>query len=325
MKPRRVRDFRVDLWGVCATLLLLLIPLLTASPLYYSLASQIGIAICAALSVYTMEKMNLLAFTVPSFMAAGGYTTALLALHGVTSLPALMVAAAVIPMIMAVPVGILVLRLRGVYFIFFTFILNEVVQVAIFETPDLTGGSNGITGFPVATLLGNSLGAPNATVFVTVACAIAASVLTLAVTHRYRAEFSAVQENNSLAQSLGVAIWKYRTIGFVVSSGAAGLGGLALAEMLLTVHPSSFASFSAINYVAYAFIGGRGTILGPVIGAMLLVSMTNYFSSQGDLSGALFGLLLMIVVMGAPSGIVGEIRRRLEQRATARLRVRVAE
>jgi branched-chain amino acid transport system permease protein len=313
MKPRRVRDLRVDIWGVLVLLPLLLIPLLTADPLFFSLGNQIAIAICAALSVYTMEKMNLLAFTIPSFMAIGGYTTALLALKGITSLPVLMAAAVAVPMIAAVPVGIIVLRLKGVYFIFFTFILNEAMQVAIFETPDLTGGSNGITGFPVATLLGRGLGAPNVTVFVTVACAVAAGLLTLAVTQRYRAEFSAIQENESLAQSLGVAVWKYRTIGFVVSSGTAGLGGLALAEMLMTVHPSSFASFSAINYVAYAFVGGRGTVLGPVIGAILLVSMSNYFSSQGELSGALFGLLLIVVVMGAPTGVVGEIRQRLER------------
>jgi branched-chain amino acid transport system permease protein len=110
------------------------------------------------------------------------------------------------------------------------------------------------------------------------------------------------------AESLGVAVWRYRSIGFIFSAGVSGLAGFALVHMLATAHPSSFTSFSAINYVAYAFVGGRGTLLGPIVGAVLLVNMSNIFSSQGLYSSALFGLLLMLVVMIAPGGIVGELR-----------------
>ena len=64
------------------------------------------------------------------------------------------------PALVAMPLGALVLRLKGVYFIFITFILNEILQLLLFETPGLTGGSDGIAGVPPATLFGIDLGTP---------------------------------------------------------------------------------------------------------------------------------------------------------------------
>ncbi|MBD0316669.1 MAG: branched-chain amino acid ABC transporter permease [Nitrospiraceae bacterium] len=314
MKPKRVRDLIVDVWGVLLIVPFLMVPFIDGGSLLRSVTHQILIGLTAALGVYIMLRMRLLSFTVPAFMAIGGYAAAMLATSGITNLLVLMAAAFIFPMLAAIPLGFLVLRLKGVYFIFFTFILNEVFQVAIFETPGLTGGSDGIAGLPPATLFGLDLGTPRMLVLVTVMTALVAAAITLAVTHRYRAEFSAIEENEPLAESLGVAVWWYRTIGFLASAGVSGLAGFALVHQLATAHPSSFASFSAIDYVAYAIVGGSGTLLGPVVGAMLLVTMSNLFSSQGLYAAALFGILLISAVMLAPEGIVGGIRRLFEKR-----------
>ncbi|MCB1396639.1 MAG: branched-chain amino acid ABC transporter permease [Rhodobacteraceae bacterium] len=311
MTPKRIKDFRLDSLGVIVLLPLLLIPVVSTSNLVFSLTNQIAIGITAAMAVYIMLRMNLLSFTVPSFMAVGGYTAALLSTNGVTNLVVLLVASFVVPMLVAIPIGVLVLRLRGVYFIFFTFILNEVLQVAIFETPTLTGGSNGIAGVPNASLFGVNFATPALIVTVTVVATVLAAIATLAVTQRFRPEFSAIEENETLSASLGVAVWKYRSIGFMASAGVAGLAGFALVHQLSTAHPSSFGSMSAINYVAYAFVGGKGTLLGPIVGAALLIYMSNVFSSQGEFAAALFGILLIAAVMIAPGGIVGLLRRAL--------------
>ncbi|WP_230944403.1 branched-chain amino acid ABC transporter permease [Burkholderia territorii] len=290
--------------------MLLLIPLLaipfgTVDPLFFSITHQIVIGIVAALAVYIMLRLGLLAFTVPAFMAVGGYAAAMVAKSGNTNLVLLMATAFVVPAIFALPLGALVLRLRGTYFIFITYIFNEILQLILFETPTLTGGSDGITSVPAPSLLGATLGSPAQLVLVTVVVGIAASLVTFAVTHRFRPEFSSIEENETLAQSLGVTVQLYRTIGFIVSAGVSGLAGFALVDQLSTANPSSFASFSAINYIAYAFIGGRRTMLGTVIGSVLLVSMSNAFSSQAQYSSALFGVLLIVVVMIAPGGLVG--------------------
>ena len=312
MKPKRHRDFVIDIWGILIIVPFLAVPIFDGGSLLRSLTHQVLIGMTAAFGVYIMMRMRLLSFTVPAFMALGGYSAAILAKAGVTNLFALLAVSLAVPTLLAIPLGFLVLRLKGVYFIFFTFILNEVFQVLLFEMPWLTGGSDGIAGVPPATLFGINFGAPRLLVLVTILTALLAAAISLLVTHLYRAEFSSIDENEPLAESLGVAVWWYRTIGFVASAGVSGLAGFALVHQLTTAHPSSFGSFSAIDYVAYTIVGGVGTLLGPVVGALLLVTMSNLFSGQGLYAAALFGILLTGAVMLAPQGIVGEIRRLFE-------------
>ncbi len=326
MTPNRHRDLKLDLWGIALLVPLLFVPWLTKNPLINSLTSQSAIGVSAAVAVYVMLRMGLLTFTVPAFMAVGGYAAAILAKSGVTDLLALMAIAFVVPALMAIPLGALVLRLKGIYFIFITFIVNEILQLILFETPTLTGGSNGISAVPPATLFGADLSTPSLQVVVTVAICLIGTLVALAVTQRFRAEFTSIDENETLAESLGVAVWKYRTIGFVASAGVSGLAGLALVNMLSTAHPSSFASWSVNSYIAYAFVGGRGTLLGIVIGSVLLIVMSNVFSSYAHLSAGMFGLLLLVVMMAAPSGLVGTFvkwfdSRKAMRRATADKRV----
>jgi branched-chain amino acid transport system permease protein len=305
MTPDRHRDIKLDSWSIVSLLSLIVLPLVTTNAIVDSLAYQVAIGISAAMAIYIMLRMGLLSFMVPAFMAVGGYTSAILAKAGATNLLLLMLAAFIAPALAAIPLGALVLRLKGIYFIFITFLFNEMLQLILFETPSLTGGSNGISAVPPATFPGWSLDTPKALVLVTGLVCVVASVATLMVTQYFRAEFTSIEENETLTESLGIAVWKYRTIGFVVSSGVAGLSGFALVNMLSTAHPSSFASWSVNSYIAYAFVGGRGTMLGMVVGSMLLIVMTNEFSAYAQLSAGLYGVLLLVVMMALPGGIVG--------------------
>ncbi|MCG7400356.1 branched-chain amino acid ABC transporter permease [Caballeronia zhejiangensis] len=309
MQLNRRRELSLDLWAVLLLFPLNAVPFLPNNSLVYSLTHQVVIGLVATLGVYIMLRMDLLAFTVPAFMAIGGYAAAIVTKSGSSNLLLLMAAAFVVPALFAIPLGALVLRLKGTYFIFITYIFNEILQLLIFETPTLTGGSDGIAGLPPAAMFGIELSSPRMLLLVTITVGIVAALATLAVTHRFRPEFSSIEENETLAQSLGVAVWKYRSIGFIASAGVSGLAGFALVNQLSTAHPSSFASFSAINYIAYVFVGGRRTMLGPVVGTVLLVSMSNAFSSQAQYSSALFGLLLIAVVTIAPGGLVGTGQR----------------
>jgi branched-chain amino acid transport system permease protein len=314
MAPDRRRDLTLDIWGVALLMPLAVVPLATNSALLYSLTYQVAIGIAATMGVYVMLRLGLLSFTVPSFMALGGYASAMLSKSGTTDIMALMALAFVVPALVAVPMSALVLRLKGISFIFITFIFNEILQLLFFETPSLTGGANGIAGVPPATFLRHNLNSDAMQALLTVAVCILASLATLAVTHRFRSEFTAIEENETLAESLGVAVWKYRTIGYVASAGVSGLAGFAVVNMLSTAHPSSFDSWSVNSYIAYAFVGGRGTMLGIVLGSFLLIVMTNIFSGYANLSAGMFGVFLVLVLLIAPGGMVGTFVRLLESR-----------
>ncbi|WP_311734867.1 branched-chain amino acid ABC transporter permease [Bosea minatitlanensis] len=211
------------------------------------------------------------------------------------------------PALVALPLGILILRLRGIYFVLVTFLLTQILQLLIFETPDLTGGTNGLVGMPATTLFGIELADNRAVLLLAIGVAFAAAVITALVSVWLRREFAAIEENEVLAQSLGLVVWRYKVIGFVAAAGLAGMAGFSLVNMLLTAHPTSFSPQSSVNYIAYTIIGGRGSMLGPLVGATLLVWMSSIFSTHGEFSEGLYGLLIVVVVLAARGGIVGTL------------------
>jgi ABC-type branched-subunit amino acid transport system permease subunit len=285
----------------------LAVPFVTDDPMVYSVSNQALIAVIAAFSVYLMLRMNLLTFAVPAFMALGGYAVALAALAGVTDVFALIVLSFVVPAVVALPLGALVLRLRGVYFVLVTFVLTEILQLVLFETPRLTGGANGLAGIPATTVFGVALGDNRSVLLLATVLAVVSAGITTVVTRRFRQHFAAIEENEILAQSLGLVVWRYKALGFVVAAGLAGLAGFSLVNMLLTAHPTSFSGGAAVNYIAYTIVGGRTSILGPMVGSVLLVWASNIFGGQGEYSQGLFGVLIIVVVLVAKGGIVGTV------------------
>lgn len=286
------------------------IPWVSQNPMVYSLVNQMLIAITAAFSVYIMLRMNLMTFAVPTFMAVGGYTAAILGnRHGVTDVVLLGVASFVMPALLALPLGALVLRLTGVYFVLVTFVLTEITQLVLFETPGWTGGSNGLVGLPAVTFFGIELGDNRAVLMVTIGLALTGAAVTAVITRTFRQHFAAIDENELLAQSLGLVVWHYKAFGFAIAAGVSGLAGFALVNMLLTAHPTSFSPLSSVNYIAYAIIGGKSSMLGPIVGGALLIWAGEIFALRGEYSQFLFGFLIVVVVLAARDGIVGTFYR----------------
>lgn len=298
-----------ELTAILVMLAMLALPLWINGAALVSMLTMFMIAMMGALSVYIMLRMDLMFFAVPAFMAIGGYTAAILsARYDITNVFALTTASFLVPFLVAAPIGLLILRMKGVYFVLVTFVLAEIMPLILFETPSLTGGSNGISGLPAVTIGENFYIETNGAVLSLATClALLAILITVGVTRRLRNQFDAIRENEVLAQSLGMKPWIYKVVGFCVASGIAGLGGFALVEMLMTAHPSSFSAMSSVNYVAYAIVGGYTSILGPMLGAALLVWATNIFSLHGELSPGMFGILLMFAVIFARNGLVGVI------------------
>lgn len=289
-------------------LLAFAIPALTTNPQALSQANLILIAATAALGVYIMLRLDLMSFAVPSFMAIGGYTVAVLSLRlGVTDVVVLGLAGFLVPALCAVPLGWLILRLKGVYFVLVTFVLTEIVQLLLFEAAPLTGGSNGLVGMPAVRFFGFELWDNSHVLLTTTGLAFAGFLVTAIFTRRFRYEFAAIEKNDVLAESLGLACWKYKAMAFAVAAGVSGLAGFALVNMLMTAHPTSFAPMSSVNYITYTIVGGKGSILGTLVGAILLVSATDYFALRGELSPGLFGLLIIVVTLLARGGVIGTV------------------
>ena len=282
------------------------VPFLTVNPQILSQTNLILIGATAALGVYIMLRMDLMSFAVPTFMAIGGYTVALLSIRlGVTDVIVLGLAAFVVPALCAIPLGSLILRLKGVYFVLVTFVMTEIIQLLLFEAGPLTGGSNGLVGMPAVTFFGVELWDNSHVLLTTTGLAFTGFLVTAVFTRRFRYEFAAIEKNDVLAESLGLACWRYKAMAFAVAAGVSGFAGFALVNMLMTAHPTSFSALSSVNYITYAIVGGKGSILGTLVGAILLVSATDYFALRGELSPGLYGLLIIVVTLVARGGMVG--------------------
>ncbi len=304
-----------EIAAVAIFIVVFAIPLSTKSVLVYSVLNQVLVGVIATFSVWTMLRMNLLSFATPAFMAIGGYTVAIAGRYDITNAFLLTAGAFVMPALVAVPLGALVLRLRGTYFVLVTFVLSQIMQLLLFETPGLTGGSNGIAGIPPVTLLGTELASNRQVLLFACGLALLATLITAAVTRCFRQHFAAIEENDILAESLGLVVWRYKALGFVVSAGVAGLAGYSLVNMLLTAHPTSFDSITAVDFIAYTIVGGRTSILGPIVGSSLLVYATNLFGTHGQYAQGLYGILILVVILAARGGIVGTIATLLRRRA----------
>ncbi len=219
-------------WAAVAILALaVVLAFVTEDMLVQSILNRVLIGVMAALSVFIMLRMDLLSFATPAFMALGGYAAVLLAKGGVTEVLLIVPASFVVPALVAMPLGALVLRLRGVYFVLVTFVLTEILQLLIFMTPRLTGGSDGLAGFPAPTLLGTELVDARSVLVLAAAMALLAVLATAALTAHFRQHFAAIEENEVLAESLGLVVWRYKALGFVVAAGIAGMAGFSLVNM----------------------------------------------------------------------------------------------
>lgn len=281
-----------------------LIPKLTADPFLLSFVPTCLVTLLASIHVWLLLRVNLLSFASPPFMAIGGYVLALIAMHVTSNALLLVLACFVVPALVALPMGLVLLRLRGTYFALVTFVLAQVVVLLVIIVDGPLGGSSGISGIPAASLGSQTFAAAGDLIRFSVSVSVVGLAIAAVVSVVWRRHFAALEENEPLASSLGLRPWLYKTLAFVTAAGVAGLAGLVLINQLGNAHPDSFLPFSAVNHVAAAVIGGT-SFLGPVVGALLLSWLIHAFASQAQYSQLLLGAALIAVTLFAKRGLTG--------------------
>lgn len=286
-----------------------IVPAVTDSPFLFSFIPLMIVGIVAALHVYLLLRVDLLSFASVAFMAIGGYTMALLTEAGITNAIILALAAFLVPAIVAVPIAVIALRLVGPYFVLLSFVLAEVVYLIIINWTSVLGGSNGISGIPAVTMGSTEFGVGAELLTFSAVVGVLAVGACGFVTVRWKRQLEAIHGDEELSQSLGARSWTYKAICFVVAAGVAGLAGLLLVNLLGNAHPESFHPFASVDHVAYAVVGGTGSILGPLLAGVGLRWFVNEVATQAELAQLFYGILLIGVVMFARGGIVGLVER----------------
>lgn len=245
------------------------------------------------------------------FFCIGGYFSGmLLAYFGVSTLitaPLAGVAAAAV----GFAIGLVTLRMRGPTFIISSIALLMVARI-LFDNWDFVGGSNGVT-LPQLALGAQWMKVPYYYAMLVIAA--------LTVWTSYRIKHSkfglglrAISQDEVKAESAGIDTRLYKVAAFAISAFFVGMAGAVWGEYLTYIRPNIFlVILIAANMVLMCILGGKGTVAGPVIGAVLLIAFNEFFvatlgASELNILGT--GVIMVLVLLYFPNGIVGTLARK---------------
>jgi ABC-type branched-subunit amino acid transport system ATPase component/ABC-type branched-subunit amino acid transport system permease subunit len=327
-RTRRLPPGRLLTW---IPYLLLLLP-----PLFF--ASQLPIIFDPLLiAVIGAVGLNLLTGTAgqislgqSAFLAIGGYTAVLIGLKAHMPFLLALAGSAVTGGIIALLIGRTASRLRGLYGVLSTLALYYIVVYAASQFDTKVGGASGFL-LSEAKVFGWRIYTPlQWYVFL----AIAAGLVLLLYRHILRTHvgraWEAIRDRDLTASMLGINVTRYELYAWALSGAIVSLAGAIQAYYLSAVSSGMFTLLVAIQYFAMIVIGGRGSPLGSVVGAAVIVvlpielqNLIPYLASQSstsnqaDYNQILFGALLVIFLFVAPDGIVGGLSRLRLDRITS--------
>jgi branched-chain amino acid transport system permease protein len=294
-----------------ATLLLVSLPFFTGAYLL-SVAGTILIYLALALSWDMLLRSGQISFGIAGFFGIGGYATVLIFLNAGLNPLASILTGGIVAGAFALIIGSAMLQLRGMYFAIVTLALAEIFRVIIRNLPDLTGGPEGLV-LPTAIFSGDS----TRTFWLILAVALI-SVISSEIFQKSRIFFAltAIRNDEILARSSGIDVFKYLVIVFTVTSIIQGIAGGAYAQIHGFVSPEgSFSLDFALLPMAMALFGGMHTTWGPILGAVLLGVASEFlklYIPYGHL--LVYGVIIVIAILLFPKGIVGTISQKLRAR-----------
>jgi branched-chain amino acid transport system permease protein len=215
----------------------------------------------------------------------------------------------------ALVIGLLTLRLRGAFFALASIAFAEVLRIAVVNSRNFTGGSEGLS-ISFSPSLANMMFSGRASYVVLMAgMLLLVAVITVAM-ERLPLGYSlaALREDEEAAEALGVDTVRVKLISITLSAFLSAMAGTLYAFYILLIEPSTVLSIGfSIEIALIAIIGGMGTVLGPVVGAILIVPLSEYLRAEfaGSFQGLyllVYGALLIAMVMFLPNGLMSAVR-----------------
>ena len=205
--------------------------------------------------------------------------------------------------------GALAIRRQGIYFAMITLAFAQMVYFICVQAP-FTGGEDGLQGIPRRALLGGLIPIENDRALYYVVLAIflfGFAAINRFIHSPFGQVLKAIRDNEQRALSLGYEADRYKLLAFVLSASLAGLAGATKAMVLQFATLTDVSAGMSGEVVLMALVGGLGTVLGPVLGAFVIVAMQNYLASFGEFVLVIQGAIFVVIVMAFRKGLVGEI------------------
>jgi branched-chain amino acid transport system permease protein len=297
-----------------------LIAIAIVFPLFGS-ASAVTVMALGGLYAIVAIGLNLLvgytgkiSFGHNAFMAMGAYMSGILTVRYDWSPLSAMIAAVAATGLVALIIGAPILRVRGHYLAMITLAFSQVVILVSTRWTEVTGGLLGIPGVPDFAVLGFSFDTKLKMYYLIWGIAIVLLLFSFRIVDsRFGRALRALGAHETAAGALGVNVVRSRIQIFVLSAVYAALAGSLYAHFLNYVNGTFFDLSVMIQLMAILVVGGIGTLWGPVVGAILLIWVSQNLGSYAEYSQLIFGLLYGGALLFLPGGVVGEIAARLKR------------
>ncbi len=208
--------------------------------------------------------------------------------------------------------GLLAIRRQGIYFAMITLALSQMIFFLALQLP-FTHGEDGIQAVPRGHLFGLfDLSQPLTMYYTVLAIFLGGFALIWRTVHSpFGQVLKAIRENEPRAVSLGYRTERYKLLAFVLSAALAGLAGGTKALVFQLASLTDVTWQMSGEVVLMTLLGGMGTLLGPVVGAALVVTLESYLASTSLPVPVVIGAIFVVCVLLFRRGIVGELRHRL--------------
>jgi ABC-type branched-subunit amino acid transport system permease subunit len=308
--------------GAVGLLTLILVPLLAPVHIQLQLALYFSFAILALSLAFIWGYGGIFSFGQATFFGLGGYTYAIVAINMNGSTLAI-IAALIIPTVFAAVLGYFMFygRLSSVYLAVITLVVTLLFHKFLGHTAGFEyrigsaalGGYNGIPAIPPLNVPGDTsrFAGPEQMFYISGLCLMATYFgLRLLLCTRFGRIVVGIRENELRVSLLGYDVRLYKTVAFIIAAAVAGLGGLMFTNWNSFIDPHVFNLGTSAEIIIWVIVGGLGTLMGPILGAIALGFLTVELGTQQWFDvNLLLGAILVLFVLAVPQGIVPVTRR----------------
>ena len=248
-----------------------------------------------------------------AFYAVGAYSYALLNLHFDLGFWTVLPVAGLLAALFGILLGFPVLRLRGDYLAIVTLGFGEIIRMILENWSEFSQGPSGISNIPRPGLFGMDLTLDQSIIY-TYYLMMLMVAFTIFVVNRLqnsrigRAWF-ALREDDIACQAMGIDKTRTKLRAFALGASWAGMAGVFFAAQNTYVSPKSFTFLESAMILCIVVLGGMGSIVGVIIGALVLILLPEYLRAFADYRMLAFGTVLVVMMIFRPQGIISTVRR----------------
>jgi len=284
---------------------------LAAGEYYINLVSQILIAAVFALSLNLLVGYGgLSSLGHAAYMGVAAYLSGWFFLNFGLGHLATAAIALVGTTLMAALFGLIALRATGLGFLMITLALAQVLWGLAFRWASVTNGDNGLSGLTRPAPFGLDLNGSAAFYYFALAVgAVSAAAIAVLANSPFGAVLCGTRDQPRRMSALGHDVWLVRYLAYIAAGFFAAVSGLLYVYYHKFVHPHALSLTTSAEVLLMVIAGGSGTLLGPVVGAAVVVLLKNYVSAFVERWTFLLGFVFLMIVLFMPDGLVPGIRR----------------